>query len=232
MKNTKNILLIGTAREGSTRIPKKMIRPFGNKSLYEIYLQKFEQISEMNHPFNNIIMAVNKSDRTLWNMSKDAKIKIIERNDTSISQNAKISEIYHFLNDFKEEYVMHVNGCFPFLKPETIIEIATFFKNNDNIKSLTCAKKRFNHFWNLETKKPINNKDKRCLSTQNIPPILESVLFIMMYNREYMLKNECYWNLTHYNPYIYVVPDSEECLDIDTELEFKVCEALWDELRK
>ena len=47
-----------------------------------------------------------------------------------------------------------------------------------------------------------------------------------------MLENDCYWDLTPYNPYIYVVPDNEECLDIDTELEFKICEAMWNELRK
>jgi len=229
----REILLIGSAREKSTRTKDKMTRPFADTSLYEIYLRKFEQIAKMNNPFSDIIMAVNRNDKTLWDKSKDAEIKIVERSDFSVSQDAKkASEIYHFLTDFTESYVMHVNGCFPFLKPENIIKIATFFKKNDNIKSLTCAKKRFNHFWELKTKQPINNKDKKCLSTQNIPPILESVLYIMLYNRKYMLKNDCYWDLTPYNPYLYVVPDNEECLDIDTELEFRICEALWNELRK
>lgn len=228
MNDSRKILLIGTARESSTRVPNKMTRPFGNSSLYRIYLEKFEEIAQMKNPFNDIIMSISKKDKNLWELSQNAGVRIVERNDASISPTAtKPSEIYHFLNDFNEDYVMHVNGCFAFLKPETIIKIATFFKNNNNIKSLTCVKKRYNHFWNFETKKPINNLDKKCLSTQDMPPLLESVLFIMMYNRKYMLQNDCYWDFTQDNPYLYVVEDNIEGLDIDTEFEFKICETIY-----
>jgi len=228
MNDSRKILLIGTARESSTRVPNKMTRSFGDSSLYKIYLEKFEEISQMENPFNDIIMAISKKDKNLWEISQNAGVRIVERNDASISPTAnKPSEIYHFLEDFKEDYIMHVNGCFAFLKPETIIKIASFFKIKDHIKSLTCVKKRYNHFWDIETKKPINNLDKRCLSTQDMPPVLESVLFIMMYNREYMLQNDCYWDLTKDNPYLYIVEDNIECLDIDTEFEFKICETIY-----
>lgn len=223
----RDILLIGTAREKSTRIKNKMNRPFGDTTLFEIYLKKLEQISRMDNPFSNIIMAVSKTDKTLWRMSRDSRIEIVNRSSFSVSDKATLSsELYHFLRDFKEDYVLHVNGCFPFLKPETIIEIGNTFKARDD-KSLMCVKKRYNYFFNSQDHKPINNKDKRCLSTQAITPLLEGVLSVIIYNRKFTLENDYYWNYTKNNPYLYILPDSIECLDIDTQVEFDVCQELY-----
>lgn len=223
----KKILLIGTAREKSTRVKNKMTRPFGNTTLFEIYLKKLEQISRMSNPFNDIIMGVSRTDKTLWKMSRDSKIKIVPRSSFSVSDEATVSaEQYHFLEDFKEDYVMHINGCFPFLKPETIIEIGNTFKAG-NAKSLMCVKKRYNYFFDSLSYKPINNRDKSCLYTQDIPPLLEGVLSVIVYDRKFSLEHDYYWDYTKNNPYLYILPDSIECLDIDTQVEFDVCQELW-----
>jgi len=223
----KNILLVGTAREKSTRVKNKMIRPFDDTTLFEIYLKKLEQISKMDSPFNDVIMAVSRTDETLWKMSRDSKIKIVPRSSFSVSNEATaVSSLYHFLKDFKEDYVVHVNGCFPFLKPETIIEIGNTFKVRDD-KSLLCVKKRYNYFFNTKNHKPINNKDKRCLSTQAVTPVLEGVLSVIVYDRKFMLENDYYWEYTKNNPYLYILPDSIECLDIDTQVEFDICQELY-----
>jgi len=228
----RDILLIGTAREKSTRVSNKMIRPFGDTTLFEIYLKKLEQISTMPNPFNDIIMSISRADETLWEMCRDSKIKIVPRSLFSVSDKATTtSSVYHFLKDFKEDYVMHVNGCFPFLKPETIVEIAKTFKVRDD-KSLMCVKKRFNYFFNAKNHKPINNKDPRCLCTKAIPPVLEGVLSVIIYDRKFMLENDYYWDYTKNNPYLYILPDSIECLDIDTQTEFDVCQELWNKKEK
>jgi len=223
----RKIILVGTAREQSTRIKNKMTRQFTDTTLFEIYLKKFEQISKMNNPFDNIIMGVSKSDKTLWKMCKNSKINIVSRSAFSVSNKATtLQEIYPFLEDYNEDYVMHVNGCFPFLKPETIIEIGNVFKSK-KYTSLMCVKKRYNYFFDAKNCKPINNKDKRCSNTKTIPPVLEGVLSVICYPRKFMLENGYYWNYTKNNPYLYILPDSIECLDIDTQLEFDVCQELW-----
>ena len=206
-----------------------MIRPFGDTSLFEIFLNKLDTIATMDHPFNNIIVAVNRNDKTLWDMSKHAhNIEIVERDDESVTTKfTSIAKTQSYLKNFNEEYILNVNGCFPFLRPETIIQIGEFFMERDNIKSITCARERYNHFWREDNHNPINNVDPTCLSTRLLPPILENVNHILVYNREYMFKNDCYWDYTDNNPYIYIVPDNEECLDIDTPLEFDVCESIY-----
>lgn len=222
------LLLLGTARERSSRVKNKMTRPFAGSSLYEVYLKKFETITKREHPFDNIGMAINRNDKILWAMSENTKVPIIERNDESVTGIRKRSEELHFLEDMEEDYVMWVNGCLPFLKPETIIKAATFFKSaNGDIKSLTCVKYRYNWFWDSETKEAINNKDPKCVSTQGSPPLLETVHAFHIFSRQNLLENDSYWNLEKNDPYLYVVQDDIEFLDIDTELDFKVCEIPW-----
>jgi len=212
-------------------VENKMARPFAGSSLYEIYLKKFETISGMEHPFDNIGMAINGDDKTLWTMSENTEVTIIERNDESVTGIRKRSEELHFLKDMEEDYVMWVNGCLPFLKPETIVKAGIFFKvANGDIKSLTSVRYKYNWFWDAETKEAINNKDPKCVSTQGSPPLLETVHAFHIFSRQHLLENDSYWNLEKNDPYLYVVEDDIEFLDIDTELDFKVCETVWREI--
>jgi CMP-N-acetylneuraminic acid synthetase len=226
------LLLLGTAREKSSRMANKMLRPFAGSSLYEIYLRKFEKINSMEHPFDNIGMAINKNDKTLWAISENSKVPTIERSDESVTGLRKRSEELHFLKDVEEDHIMWVNGCLPFLKPETIIKAATFFKSaKGDIKSLTSVRYRYNWFWDPATKEAINNKDPKCASTQGSPPLLETTHAFHIFNRQNMLENDSYWNLKENDPYLYVVEDDIEFMDIDSELDFRVCEILWPGIR-
>ena len=222
-------LLVGGVRENSFRVPNKMIKPLADTSLFEIYLKKLEKIASTNHPFSNIIIAINRKDKTLWEMAKDAKyVQIVERDDKSVSQIFNgISETQSYLKEFDEEYIINVNGCFPFLRIETILNISNFYIKNPDIKSLTCVKERHNFFWEIDTKKPINSKNPTILSTSLLPPVLENVNHILIYNKEYMFEHECYWDYTHNNPYLYIITNDEETLDIDTQMEFDICESLY-----
>lgn len=226
------LLLLGAARENSVRVPIKMIKPFGDTSLFEIYLDKFKTISEMDNPFNRVVMGVNKEHKTIYNLAKESGVEILLRDNESTSIEFKgVSFMQNYLKDIEEDYIMSVNGCFPFLKVETILNIGNFFVKNPQIKSLICARERYNHFFDSKTHKPINNKDPKCLSTRDMPPILESVLHTLIYNKNYIFKTNSCWDFSKNNPYIYRIQDSEECLDIDTPLDFKICEALYNSWR-
>jgi len=221
-----SLFLLGTAREQSSRVQNKMTRSFAGSSLYEIYLHKLETIARMPHSFHAIGMAVARCDDILWGLSRDADIPIIERNTESVVGLRRRSGELHFLADMEEDYIMWVNGCMPFLRPETVIEAAVYFTENE-LKSLTCVKYRYNWFWDAETQKAINNTDSKCVSTQNSPPLLESVHAFHIFNRCHLLNNDSYWGLGSNDPYLYVVNDDMEFMDIDTEADFGLCEVLW-----
>jgi CMP-N-acetylneuraminic acid synthetase len=225
----KDILLLGYAREGSTRVKEKMIRSFGNTTLFDIYINKLMSINNFDkNLFSNITMAIGKSDKTLWDKTKQWDIPISERTDYSI--NASITDdcnkVYHYLNDFDEEYVMWINGCFPFLRTESIIKAVEYFKKN-NLNGLHCVKKVYNWVWNPETGLLINIENAKKMSTVHFKPYYESVHCFHIYRRKYLLENNCYWTFIKNDPYLYEVSDNNEFMDIDTMDEFDRCENIY-----
>jgi len=221
------ILLMGTAREGSTRVKNKLTRSFGNTTLFDLYLKKFEEVKKMKSPFDDIIIAINKKDKTLWEKSKNSDVKIVERDEYSASSKADtFKQIFHFLEDFDQEWVVWVNACFPFLKPKTIVEVVNVFKTKKDAMSLTCVRPRYNHFWDFKTHMTINNQ-KKITTTQRMNPVLENVSHVQVWNRDYIFEHDHKWGMTKNHPYLHIVKKNEECLDINTELDFSICESLW-----
>src|SRR3990170_2088376 len=102
------LFLLGTAREGSTRVKDKMTKPFGNSSLYEIYLKKMEELLGEGI-FSGVGMAINKNDKTLWARSQNTSVPLIERSDESVKGLRARSEELHFLKDVEADYILWLN---------------------------------------------------------------------------------------------------------------------------
>ena len=218
-----SLLILGTARESSSRIENKMTRKFLDTNLYKIYLKKLESLS----PQYKVVMAINKNDTKIWDLTQNTSLEVIERNDKSVAKGISTrSEELHFLKDRPETHILWVNGCLPLLKVELIKQIADFYYLND-IDSLHLIKKRTNWFWDID-KNPINNTDPKCVSTQGCPHIYESIHAIQLFNKENLLTNNSYWNYTNdKDPYLYEVEDSLDFFDIDSEFEFQLAEKLY-----
>jgi len=224
----RRILLVGIARENSTRVKNKMTRPFGDSCLYDIYLKKFERISEMDNPFHNIIMGISKSDEKLWDMSINSKIEIAERSSESVSPEYRgVIALQRFIEDYEGDYIMIINGCCPYLKEETIIKMGRFFKENEHIKSMTCGRDVYNFFWDKDSNRPINNPDIMNFSTARVNPLIEQVHCVHIYSKEFLFKNDRYWDFKENDPHIYLCDDTYEFLDIDTEFEFDIAESVY-----
>jgi len=225
----KKILLLGAARQKSSRVPNKMLRAFSDTSLFDLFIEKFVEINEKKNPFTRVVLAVCKNDDVLWKKAKDSGLEIAERSEKSVSYGTEgVKEVHSYLQNYDEEFICNINACFPFLTVDTIMKFGEFFQNNEeNLRSTACVKYRFNHFWDAKTHKPIGNKDNTCLSTKLVPPIFEKVCHMDIYTRKFMLENNAYYDYTEGNPYLYVVDESIENLDIDTMLDFEICEALY-----
>lgn len=219
-----DILILGTARENSSRLPNKMLRPFCGTTLFDIYMRKLERIKELG--FTSAI-ALAKSDKNLWDAAQKYNVEIIERSEHSISQKVRNrSEELSFLKDRKEESIVWLNGCMPLFKTERILNIIDFYKRNTCI-SLHCVTKRNNWFWDMSGN-PINNKDPRNTGTQYCDYVLESAHILHIFKRKVMLEKSSYWEFNNmYDPYLYRLDKSVGLLDIDDEVDFKICEALY-----
>lgn len=225
----RDLILLGLAREGSQRLENKMLRSFGNTTLFDIYVDKLEKIANMeDSSFTKVVLALNPNDKRLWKIAKEkCKKTIIEvRSDFSVKEATKPADLFHYLDNYKEDYVVRVNACFPFLTTNTILSATKYFVEHPELKTMTCIKERSNWFWNPETNKPITLVDTSFTTTQQSKTIYESVHCFHILNRKDILNNVL-WNLKSNDPYLYVVSDSIEFLDIDTETEFQICEAVW-----
>ena len=120
----KEILLLGIAREGSTRVKDKMTRKlYKGKSLFSIYLEKFEKIAkEYNSPFSDVAFAICPEDKKLWDMAFKYNVPLLNRDKNSITGLKPLSELLSCIDSFKYnyKYVMVVNGCLSFLTIKTI----------------------------------------------------------------------------------------------------------------
>lgn len=225
----KSILLLGLAREGSTRVENKMTRKiwFGH-SLFSIYLKKFESLMKMEGtPFSEIVMAICPEDKELWKMASKSNVPVIQRDKNSVTGLKKISELLSFLKKYEKKYnyVMIVNGCLPFLKVETIIKAGEFFNNHPFSESMISAVKRHNWYWN-DRGQIINEKDPKEMATQLTPPIYETIHTFHTAPIKRILKENVYWKMRPNDPSLFEIDDPIECLDIDTEIDFKICETL------
>ena len=76
----KRILLLGTAREGSSRLKNKMLLPiYKDKTLFDFYVEKFQTIQKYNTIFSDICMAIYPGDKKLWKKANESGLKIIKR---------------------------------------------------------------------------------------------------------------------------------------------------------
>lgn len=223
----RDILLMGAARERSTRIKNKIMRTFGYTTLFELYLRKLETINKDKNPFNNVILALNKEDKKLCELAKKYNVKVQERNSFSVGKATMPKDIYHFLENYDDDYVMWINACFPFLKIETVIKAANYFVKHNEINSLHCVKKRQNWFWNPKTNRPFNLEKTSDATTQQSLPVYESVHCFHIHNIKDLLEKNIYWSFKKNDPYLYSVEETVECIDIDNPFEFELAEVLW-----
>lgn len=228
----KDLLLVGCAREKSSRVPYKMVRPIGKTCLFEIFVRKLEEISKISDsPFSEVVIAVNRNDKKLWEIANKSFLRIVERDDKSVATNTRsLSDIYNFLGGFNQKYFMLLNGCMPFVKIDTIIDAAKFFKNNDDVKALTCGKYTYNFIWDEAKHRPVNNPDDNNFSTASVNPFLQEVHAFHISDRQFLLDTGKHWNYGKFDPYIYTVEDSIEFMDVDTELDFMIIECLINKL--
>lgn len=227
----RRILLFGAAREQSTRVERKMTRPFAGTSLFEIYLDNLAMLWRSGL-YSSRGVAVARCDETLWKTASAlrADVPVIERSARSVGRGMqRRADELHFLDGFDEEFVLFLNGCMPLFDMELVLSLTREFLDDERIVSLTVTEKVHNWFWDAQTRKPLNNLDAHCLSTQGCTPVLGSVHAMNIYPRARMLERSLRWTLrSEFDPHVYAIHyPGEECMDVDTDEDFSACERAW-----
>jgi CMP-N-acetylneuraminic acid synthetase len=173
MKILNNICFILQARVNSSRLPKKMIKPFAGSSLIEIAIDK---IKSSIFPNKNIYLSVNDSE--LIDIANNKQINIFKRSNNSTRNDDvnpfTLPEVFEWWDKLNYDYYILMNACNPLVEIDTINNfINTFSSNNQNGLFSVLEHKRFFYKKDGTIFQKFNGSDKAkvTFNTKFIEPI-------------------------------------------------------------
>ena len=164
-------------------------------------------------------------EEELLSIAQNHHVNIFKRSEESaLSEGTPMSLMYEWHDKLSHKYVILVNACVPFLKPETIDRFVEEYMKTDKAGMFAVMKKK-NYFWDHNgniltplTEDVMNTKTVQCtyeaahcLYASRLDTIKDGI-----WMGDFM-KNE-----------IHLFPISEEeSFDIDYQWQFDLCEKLW-----
>jgi CMP-N-acetylneuraminic acid synthetase len=214
-----NVAVWGCGRTKSTRCPNKMLREFGDSTLTDIFLSKLAKLE------TDVFFA--GYEPVFEEKCRDHRVSFVQRTQESAEVDEPASKIYSFLASQPYEYLLHVNGCLPLLRPDTISQFLERCMQGEPKPSFGVVR-RNNFYVSLEGK-PLNfSADLTTINTKTVTPVHEFAHALYFFRKEDFVKNGFFWDWQEVE---YVeMPGGVELTDIDTEDDFKQAEVLWKEL--
>jgi CMP-N-acetylneuraminic acid synthetase len=223
MKNKKDICVIVQARLSSERVPKKMVRPFAGTTLFDIACKKLQNLS-----IDSSQCYVSVYEEELKQIAKKYDIQIYERSKESAGCDKGLQLMYGWWDKLPYKYVILVEACQPFLSVKTINKFIDEYIKSDYEGMFTVSRVK-DYFWNkegvLQTPWP---EGQDLLNTKAVEPTLKAVHSIRGSRMDCIGNGIFMGSFKKLNdPYLFVVDENVETLDINYEWEFKAWEILY-----
>lgn len=203
-------------RTQSQRCPNKLLRPFGGTTLTDIVLEKLRSFAPQ------AFFAGHEEEFRVKCAAHGVPFVLRDRHSVSIDE--PITEILSFLRDVPYSHLLIVNSCLPFLRAATIRS----FLDDCVAGSLAPAfavTRRKNHFISLDHR-PLNFPiDMKTINSKTVEPVLEFGHALYFFERAYFFEHGRYWDWQTVR--LLEAKDPRELIDIDTEADFELAEALW-----
>ncbi len=223
MKNIKDILFITQARLGSTRCPKKMIKPFAGSTLTEIVLSKIKKTIA---PQQNIYFSAYEDE--LKEIAKLHNINIFHRSEKSTKWNGgkDVSTIFEWCNFLDFKYVIMINGCCPMLTVDTINSFIRQYLSSKKNGMFSVIKKQ-NYIWSIDGK--ILNHDHKIAApdTKLVTPYYEAAHCLYAGSMQDIRNNIWMGDFSKKGDIEFHIVPEQECFDVDYEWEFDIYSNLY-----
>jgi CMP-N-acetylneuraminic acid synthetase len=223
MKDIKDILIIVQARLNSQRVPRKMIRPFNDTTLFEIAIKKILNSNLI--PKDNFYVSIYEPE--LIEIANKYNVNIYNRSEESANAESSLQKIYEWHDKLPFKYVIKVNGCSPLLKTKTIDKfIETYMEQQENGLFGVWEKKTY--YWDkngkLITPWPAG---LTIMNTKYVEPVYEAA-HVLYASKMDTIKDNIWMGDFQKEGDIKLYPmDELECFDIDYEWQFKLGEKLY-----
>jgi len=216
----KTISVLINARVQSSRISKKLLRPFAGTTLIDIALEKLDKMNFFTHRY---LAAAEEEIKRL--VTAYPNIELLERNPESVKPGyGDHKVIYEHYQRVQSDYIFWLNPCHPLLSIDTVkMAVDTFQKTNFN--SYTAVVQTKDWIFDEEGN-PITHKISSILSTSMSQKFFKASHSFHIIKKSYFLKNYQYWTMTKEDPHLIEIPDSEN-FDCDTPVQFETAEAVF-----
>ena len=219
----KSIAMVTTVRKNSQRVPNKLLRPFANSNLFNIYLDKLESFKDYVYIVayeQEFIDIIHKRGFRFFPRSKE-------------SANGETSPIIHsYLNNMEEEFIYLATCCCPLMKVHTLKNILNVVEENyddPEFNGLITVRPCTNIVW--DSNKEIVNRDAGVFNTKLRKPLYIETSSVIVFRRKKFLERKVYFDFKPRDPELYVI-DQIEATDIDTMGDFEIMEIIYNKHKK
>lgn len=204
------------ARKHSQRCRDKMLRPFAGTTLTDICLSKFARLE-----YPTFLAAHEPEFR---DKCRTHDVSFVQRDAHQVQIDGPLVEILAFLHEVDYDHLLLVNACLPMLRIDTVESFLDDCIEHGNRPAFAVIRKR--NFFVDEQKRPLNfDITKKSLNTKEVPPVLEFAHALYFFDRRYLLETGMYWDWSEVR--LIEAGSHIELIDVDTEEEFTVAEAVY-----
>jgi len=214
-----NIGVIVCARLNSQRLKNKMLKPFSNTTLIDISLNLLNQL-------NDVALYFGAGEHELIDrLSSFPNIKLLQRDEDALNLDFPLTTIFQCFRDIKEDYILKLNPCSPFLSLQTIQKLIEFW-NLHQYRSVTSVIQDNGWYYSLDGT-PLNVVDPKRGDTKTSEKVFKVAHAFHIFEKQRFFDTGQIWTNTKNDPYLYEIPH-EESFDIDYEYEFLMCESIYE----
>jgi CMP-N-acetylneuraminic acid synthetase len=135
----------------------------------------------------------------------------------------------NYFEGFEEETVAFLNPCHPFFRMETLGRAIDHFRESEAV-SMTSVVKSHTWYYHLDGR-PINFLDPTVINTKATERLLAVAHAFHIFPRKRFLEHGYMWRHAPRDPVFFEIPE-REAIDVDTELDFEIAEALYERLAR
>jgi CMP-N,N'-diacetyllegionaminic acid synthase len=213
----KTASVVINARLSSTRIPRKLLRPFAGSTLIEIALEKLNRMDFFEHRF----LAVADDELIELGNNYD-NVEILKRSPDAVKKGVNPQHITfkHYLS-VPSDYIFVFNPCLPCIKVETIHKVFDEFMATD-YPSYTAAVKTGDWIFDNDGN-ALTNSDPRNVTTNKNESFYKGAHAFHIINKAFFNENGFLWTFEKNDPHLIEIPE-EEAVDVDKPIEFDLAE--------
>lgn len=216
----KSVSVVINARTQSTRVPRKLVRPFAGTTLLDIALAKLDRMEFFEHRF----LAVAEDE--LAAMARPyANVDVLRRDTAAVQKgvNPQAVTFAHYLT-IPSDYVFVFNPCLPCVTVDTIKRAFDYFQSTNYGAYIAVVP---TGDWVFDPDgRPVTNNDPKNLTTDKNRTFSKATHAFYILDKRRYAETRSMWTFTVHDPHLIEMPEAE-AVDVDTELEFQFAEMVW-----